>query len=197
MDFQSRARSALFHDQPFSFGPLHIEFFFSLLKFIYSEKATKFCEIFLLLLTAVHTVKSKGKISQNFVAFSEYMNFNDLQPKIGMGKFFGRNLDIFYETLILSKIKVSRFFRTCLYFISKCKNSFSFHLFTFVDFFLNVEDVFFKLHNQYYHIIREEDWLCTKDIDRKEAIELLSKHPEDGTFLVRQRSSSSHFFTIP
>ena len=46
------------------------------LKFIYSEKATKFCEIFRLLLTSVHTVKSKGKISQNFVAFSEYMNFN-------------------------------------------------------------------------------------------------------------------------
>ena len=46
-----------------------------LLKFIYSEKATKFCEIFPLLLTTVHTVKSKGKISQNFVAFSEYMNF--------------------------------------------------------------------------------------------------------------------------
>ena len=45
------------------------------LKFIYTEKATKFCEIFILLLTTVHTVKSKGKISQNFVAFSEYMNF--------------------------------------------------------------------------------------------------------------------------
>ena len=45
------------------------------LKFIYSEKASRFCEIFPLLLTAVHTVKSKGKISQNFVAFSEYMNF--------------------------------------------------------------------------------------------------------------------------
>ena len=42
------------------------------LKFIYSEKATKFCEIFFLLLTTVHTVKEK--ISQNFVAFSEYMN---------------------------------------------------------------------------------------------------------------------------
>jgi hypothetical protein len=27
-------------------------------------------------LTAVHTVKSKVEISQNFVAFSEYMNFN-------------------------------------------------------------------------------------------------------------------------
>ena len=47
-----------------------------MLKFIYSEKATKFCEIFPLLLTTVHTVESKGKISQNFVAFSEYMNFN-------------------------------------------------------------------------------------------------------------------------
>ena len=42
---------------------------------MYSEKATKFCEIFPLLLTILHTVKSKGKISQNFVAFSEYMNF--------------------------------------------------------------------------------------------------------------------------
>ena len=45
------------------------------LKFIYSEKTTKFCEILPLLLTTVHTVKSKGKISQNFVAFSECMNF--------------------------------------------------------------------------------------------------------------------------
>ena len=45
------------------------------LKFIYSEKATKFREIFALLLTTVHTVKCKVKISQIFVAFSEYMNF--------------------------------------------------------------------------------------------------------------------------
>ena len=45
------------------------------LKFIYSEKATKLCEIFPLPLTTVHTVKSKGKISQNSLAFSEYMNF--------------------------------------------------------------------------------------------------------------------------
>ena len=36
---------------------------------------TKFCEIFLLLLTESSVVKSKGNISQNFVAFSEYMNF--------------------------------------------------------------------------------------------------------------------------
>ena len=44
-------------------------------KFIHSEKATKFCEISPLLLTAVHKVKSKGNISQKFVVFSEYLNF--------------------------------------------------------------------------------------------------------------------------
>ena len=46
-----------------------------LIKFIYSEKATKFCEIFPLLLTGTTQDKSKVKISQNFVVFSEYMNF--------------------------------------------------------------------------------------------------------------------------
>ena len=44
-------------------------------KFIYSEKATKFCEISILLLFTVHTDKRKVEISQNFVVFSEYMNF--------------------------------------------------------------------------------------------------------------------------
>ena len=48
-------------------------------KFIYSEKATKFCQIFPLLLSYVVPVKSKGKISQNFVAFSEYMNFKNVE----------------------------------------------------------------------------------------------------------------------
>ena len=48
------------------------------LKFIYSEKATKFCEIFTLLLSCVMPVKSKLKISQNFVALSDYMNFSGL-----------------------------------------------------------------------------------------------------------------------
>ena len=45
------------------------------LKFIYSGKATKFWETFILLLSYVVPVKSKVKISQNFVAFSKYMNF--------------------------------------------------------------------------------------------------------------------------
>ena len=50
------------------------------LKFIYSEKTTKFCEISTLLLSyvVVVPVKSKVEISQNFVAFSEYMNFTEL-----------------------------------------------------------------------------------------------------------------------
>ena len=41
-------------------------------KFIYSEKATTFSEIFTLLLSYVVPVKSKVKISQNFEAFSDY-----------------------------------------------------------------------------------------------------------------------------
>ena len=44
----------------------------NVLKFICSEKAKNFDEIFTILLTTVHTVKSKGKILQNFMAFSEY-----------------------------------------------------------------------------------------------------------------------------
>ena len=50
--------------------------FLELVKFIYSEKAKKFCEISTLLLFYVcSTIQSKVDISQNFLAFSEYMNF--------------------------------------------------------------------------------------------------------------------------
>ena len=45
-------------------------------KFIYSEKATKFCEISTV---DVVPVKSTVEISQNFIAFSEYMNFTYYQ----------------------------------------------------------------------------------------------------------------------
>ena len=43
---------------------------------MYSEKATNICEISTVDLLYVVTVKSTMEISQNFVAFSEYMNFN-------------------------------------------------------------------------------------------------------------------------
>ena len=55
------------------------------LKFLYSEKAIKFCESFTLLLTVCTAVKSKGKISQNFVAFSEYKNFVEAVDAIALG----------------------------------------------------------------------------------------------------------------
>ena len=45
---------------------------------IYSEKATKFCEISTVDLSYVVPVKSTVEISQKFVAFLEYMNFNRL-----------------------------------------------------------------------------------------------------------------------
>ena len=45
------------------------------LKFIYSEKATKFCEISTNDLYYVLPVKYLLEILQNFVALSEYMNF--------------------------------------------------------------------------------------------------------------------------
>ena len=45
------------------------------LKFIYSEKATRFCEISTVDLTGTTYDKSTMEILQNFVAFSEYMNF--------------------------------------------------------------------------------------------------------------------------
>ena len=57
-----------------------------IIKIIYSEKAKKFCEIFTLLLPYLVPVKIKVKILQNFVAFSEYMNFKVLTLKIQISK---------------------------------------------------------------------------------------------------------------
>ena len=55
-----------------------ITFKFIIIKFIYSDKATKVCEIFTLILSHEVPVKSKVKISQNLVAFSGYMNFKTI-----------------------------------------------------------------------------------------------------------------------
>ena len=49
-------------------------------KFIYSEKAIDFCKISTVDLSYVVTVKSTVEILQNFVAYSEYMNFNRCYP---------------------------------------------------------------------------------------------------------------------
>ena len=50
--------------------------FLHCVKFIYSEKATKFCKTSPLLLSVCTVDKSKEEISQNFVAFTEYTTFN-------------------------------------------------------------------------------------------------------------------------
>ena len=59
-----------------------LNFLVLLLKFIYSEKATIFCEISTLDLSYIITVKSTVEISQNFVAFSECMNFTFCEKKL-------------------------------------------------------------------------------------------------------------------
>ena len=63
-----------------------------MVEFIYSEKATNVCEIFTLDLSCVVTVKSTVEISENFVAFIEYMNFDESQ-------FFVQFLDYLFKNL--------------------------------------------------------------------------------------------------
>ena len=63
--------------------------------FIYFEKATKFYEISTVDSSCVVMVKSKVEISQNFVAFSEYMTFTDDSP---IGDHFGKRTAC-YNTL--------------------------------------------------------------------------------------------------
>ena len=50
------------------------------LEFIYSENATTICEISTVDLTVTTQDKSMVEILQNFVTFSEYMNFNQNAP---------------------------------------------------------------------------------------------------------------------
>ena len=88
----------------------------SMLKFIYSEKATKFCK-------NVVSVKSKMEILANFVAFSEYMNFNIIEKSeihcrmVPIIFFYALSLKytFFYKGLaksfsFLSKLKKEDFF---------------------------------------------------------------------------------------
>ena len=75
-------------------------------KFIYSEKAMKFCKIFPLLLTVCTVVKNKGKISQNFVAFSEYMNFKTHVFHC-FAYFCLSNLLVFFQLIFLLAFDIS------------------------------------------------------------------------------------------
>ena len=71
----------------------------------------KFCEIFPLLLTVCTVVKSKGKISQNCVAFSEYMNFKTLILKVQILIFSKKIKSFPYWTLSPSNTYLVKFGR--------------------------------------------------------------------------------------
>ena len=78
-------------------------------KFIYSEKATKFCEISTVDLSCVVTVKSTVEISQNFQAFSEYMNFKKKRNQNLVFHKFASHMIFFHYNYLL-------FFFSCNYF---------------------------------------------------------------------------------
>ena len=86
-------------------------------KFIFSKKATKFCEISTLLLSYVVPVKSKVKISQNFVAFSEYMNFKQLTQYFKQFEIPANSFPNYSEIDICGRINVA----SCLWNILKKK----------------------------------------------------------------------------
>ena len=86
-----------------------------LVKFIYSEKATKFCEISTLLLSFIVPIKSKVEISQNFVAFSEYMNFTTIKLKDFR---LGMYVTIYSTWILLKSIFSALFITTFLTVIS-------------------------------------------------------------------------------
>ena len=62
-----------------SASPSSGKHFFHVLKFIYSEKATKFCEIFTLMLCVCTVDKCKVKISQTFAAFIILFTYIDFK----------------------------------------------------------------------------------------------------------------------
>ena len=92
---------------------------------MYSKKATKFCKISSLDLSChscVVMVKSTVEISQNFVAFSEYMNFNKNEWRINyhlMDRYAAVAPDLartiecqsaIWRALSVSRFRGSRFF---------------------------------------------------------------------------------------
>ena len=94
------------------------------IKLIYSEKTTKFGEIFPLLMTECTVGKTKEKISQNFVAFSEYMNFTYYIVSIfgvlkgrfnldrSLFKLAGNYFDVQFPFSLLEKCLLNRVQRT-------------------------------------------------------------------------------------
>ena len=76
-----------------------VNYFTALVKFTYSEKATYFCKISTIGLPYLVLVKSRVEISQNFVAFSEYMNFTSTEEETSNRLILLLNCFIFSEDM--------------------------------------------------------------------------------------------------
>ena len=117
--FQSNFREKIQNSLPkHSFCiPFHLNLT-GFLKTIYSEKATKFCEI--LLLTAV---KVRGRFrKKNFVAFSEYMNFKRKKAFVGClfspSKIFSTHCDKLCWLALVSRHNICSIMLACsTYFV--------------------------------------------------------------------------------
>ena len=68
-------------------------------KFIYSEKATKFCQISTIDLSYVVTVKSTVKIWQNFVAFLEWIRYYSTRLNTQM-HWYKKNSQLVFRILL-------------------------------------------------------------------------------------------------
>ena len=107
-------------------------------KLPFSEKATNFCEISTVHLSYILTVKYRVEILQNFVAFSEYMNFTVFISSISifsvipkLDNWIRSTTYVFHSTIFRSFISIksyqglniekdSSFFATCVvWFASK------------------------------------------------------------------------------
>ena len=103
------------------------------IKFIYSEKATKFCKISTLLLSYVVPVKCKVEIWQNCVVFSEYMHFNFRIWKVLQLSFYSSNQNAVTEMSKGNKMKWyllwcdhnMHYFPVCNIPIPNCRTFFS------------------------------------------------------------------------
>ena len=71
-----------------------------ILKFIYSEKAKKFCEISTVDWTVTTYDQSTVEIMQTFVSFSEYMNF---KTTLGRPVIIAFQLETNHKTMLSNK----------------------------------------------------------------------------------------------
>ena len=141
-------------------------------------------------MTACTVVKSKGKTSQNFVAFSEYMNFkSEIKPPlkifnqtqrncIAVGKRGITNSRNFLE-FSLKQNEQKSFSITSQHFFSRsCRILILLYLFIVVNrFYLSM---YFKTHSFCRQKWQSNYWFVTKKENSVNHVSSLVNHLEDG-----------------